>query len=129
MAPWPLFPASGGGQFLANRALAPIDQIPRMAQRISAEDLSGRIGLQGPDDEVGRLAKTFDTMLARLEAAFMRQRQFAADASHELRTLLTAIMGQIDVALGWPESAEYYRATLVAIREQAQRLTRLAHDL
>src|SRR5205085_9961056 len=87
------------------------------------------IGLQGPDDEVGRLARTFDTMLARLEAAFIRQRQFAADASHELRTPLTAMIGQIDVALGWPESAEYYRATLVAVREQAQRLARLASDL
>jgi heavy metal sensor kinase len=100
-----------------------------MAQRISAENLSGRIGLTGPDDEVGRLARTFDTMLARLEEAFTQQRQFAADASHELRTPLTAIIGQIDVALGWPESAEYYRATLAGIREQAQRLTRLASDL
>lgn len=120
--------ASGGGQFLANRALAPIDQITRTAQRSSAEDLSDRIGLQS-DDEVGRLARTFDTMLERLEAAFVRQRQFATDASHELRTPLTAIIGQIDVALGWPESADYYRGTLVTVREQAQRLARLANDL
>jgi signal transduction histidine kinase len=68
-------------------------------------------------------------MLARLEEAFTQQRQFAADASHELRTPLTAIIGQIDVALGWPESVEYYRTTLATIREQAQRLTRLASDL
>ncbi len=129
MAPLTLLLASGGGQFLANRALAPIDQMTRTAQRISAEDLSGRIGLQVPDDEVGRLARTFDTMLVRLEAAFILQRQFAADASHELRTPLTAMIGQIDVALGWPESAEYYRATLAGVREQAQRLTRLANDL
>jgi heavy metal sensor kinase len=129
MAPITVLISSGGGLFLANRALAPIDAITRMAQRISAEDLSGRIGRTGPDDEVGRLARTFDTMLARLEAAFKQQRQFAADASHELRTPLTAIIGQIDVALGWPESAEYYRATLVGVREQAQRLTRLASDL
>jgi len=91
--------------------------------------LSGRIDLTGPDDEVGRLARTFDTMLARLEEAFTQQRQFAADASHELRTPLTAIIGQIDVALGWPESVDYYRTTLATIREQAQRLTRLASDL
>ena len=129
MAPITVLIASGGGLFLAHRALAPIDAITRMAQRISAENLSGRISLIGPDDEVGRLARTFDTMLARLEEAFTQQRQFAADASHELRTPLTAIIGQIDVALGWPESAEYYRATLVGIREQAQRLTRLASDL
>ena len=129
MAPITVLLASGGGLFLAHRALSPIDAITRMAQRISAENLSGRIGLTGPDDEVGRLARTFDTMLARLEEAFTQQRQFAADASHELRTPLTAIIGQIDVALGWPESAEYYRATLAGIREQAQRLTRLASDL
>src|SRR5262245_474999 len=62
--------ASGGGLFLANRALAPIDRITRTAQHISAENLSGRIGLQGLEDEVGRLAHMFDAMLERLEAAF-----------------------------------------------------------
>jgi len=129
MAPITVLLASGGGLFLAHRALAPIDAITRMAQRISAENLSGRIDLTGPDDEVGRLARTFDTMLARLEEAFTQQRQFAADASHELRTPLTAIIGQIDVALDWPESVEYYRTTLATIRDQAQRLTRLASDL
>jgi heavy metal sensor kinase len=129
MIPATVVLASGGGLFLANRALAPIDAITRTAQRISAENLSGRISLAGPDDEVGRLARTFDTMLARLEEAFHRQRQFAADASHELRTPLTAIIGQIDVALSWPESAESLRATLESVREQAQRLARLANDL
>ena len=68
-------------------------------------------------------------MLARLEESFKQQRQFSTDASHELRTPLTAMIGQIDVALGWPESAEYYRTTLVGVREQAQRLIRLASDL
>ncbi len=129
MIPATVMLASGGGLFLANRALAPIDAITRTAQRISAENLSGRIGLLGPDDEVGRLARTFDTMLARLEEAFHRQRQFAADASHELRTPLTAIIGQIDVALSWPESAESLHATLESVREQAQRLARLANNL
>jgi heavy metal sensor kinase len=129
MAPAMVLLASGGGLFLANRALAPIDQITRTARRISAENLSGRIGLQGTDDEVGRLARTFDAMLARLEAAFARQRQFTADASHELRTPLTAIIGQIDVAIERPRDAESYRATLAAVREQAARLARLSNDL
>jgi heavy metal sensor kinase len=129
LAPATLFVASGGGLFLANRALAPIDQMTRTAQRISAEHLSGRIGFHGPDDEVGRLARTLDSMLARLEAAFVRQWQFTADASHELRTPLTAIIGQIDVALGWPGSVESYRATLRAVREQTERLVRLTNDL
>jgi heavy metal sensor kinase len=129
LAPALLVLASGGGLFLANRALAPIDRITRTAQRISAENLSGRIGLHGPDDEVGRLAWTFDAMLARLEEAFERQRRFTADASHELRTPLTAILGQIDVALDRPREAATYRATLTTMREQAQRLARLVGDL
>jgi heavy metal sensor kinase len=129
LAPAMLLLASGGGWFLAQRALAPIDRITRTAQRISAENLSGRIGLVGPEDEVGRLARTFDAMLARLEAAFVRQRQFTADASHELRTPLTAIIGQIDVAVERPRRAESYRETLLGVREQAQRLARLASDL
>jgi heavy metal sensor kinase len=128
-APATLLVASSGGLFLANRALAPIDRMTRTAQSISAENLSRRIGTHGPDDEVGRLARTFDMMLARLEAAFARQRQFTADASHEIRTPLTAIIGQIDVALGWPGNLESYRTTLRAVRQQTERLTRLTNDL
>ncbi|HEX5689311.1 MAG TPA: histidine kinase dimerization/phospho-acceptor domain-containing protein, partial [Roseiflexaceae bacterium] len=129
LTPLMLILASGGGLFLANRALTPIDEITRTAQRISAESLGGRIAYTGPDDEVGRLAQTFDAMLARLEAAFERQRRFTGDASHELRTPLTAILGQIDVALERPREASSYRTTLVAVREQAQRLARLSSDL
>jgi len=129
LTPMLLLLASGGGLFLANRALVPIDRITRIAQRINAENLSGRIGTTGLDDEVGRLAHTFDAMLARLDTSFAQQRQFTADASHELRTPLTAIIGQIDVALERPRSSESYRTTLAAVREQAQRLARLAGDL
>ena len=91
--------AGFGGMFLAGRALSPIDSITTAARDITAEDLSGRLELRLPDDEVGRLARTFDEMIARLDDAFRRQRQFAADASHELRTPLTVIKGQIDVSL------------------------------
>jgi heavy metal sensor kinase len=129
LAPPTLLLASGGGLFLADRALAPIDRITRTARRISAENMSGRIGMRGPDDEVGRLARTFDAMLERLDAAFARQRQFTADASHELRTPLTAIIGQIDVTLEQPRDTESYRATLATVREQARRLARLSNDL
>jgi signal transduction histidine kinase len=129
LAPAMLLVASGGGLFLANRALTPIDRLTRAAQRISAEDLSQRINLRGADDEVGRLAHTFDAMLARLQSAFEQQRRFTADASHELRTPLTAIIGQIDVAIERPRDAEIYRATLATVREQARRLARLTSDL
>jgi heavy metal sensor kinase len=129
LAPAMLLLASGGGFFLANRALAPIDKITRTAQQISAEDFKSRIGLRGPDDEVGRLAHTFDDMIARLQSAFEQQRRFTADASHELRTPLTAMIGQIDVALERQRDAQSYRGTLAGVREQAQRLARMANDL
>jgi signal transduction histidine kinase len=98
--------AGFGGYFLAVRALAPIDRITRMARRISAEDLSARLNMPVIDDEVGRLAETFDAMLARLDDSFRRERQFTSDASHELRTPLTAmqaILGMIRKKQRTPE--------------------------
>jgi len=121
--------ASLGGIFLAGRALAPIDRITRTARRITAEDLSQRLNLRLADDEVGRLARTFDEMIARLEDAFQRQRQFTADASHELRTPLTAIKGQTEVALSRERSAEAYREVLAVVNDEVDRLIRLVASL
>ena len=122
--------ASLGGWWLAGRALSPIDRVTRAAQQISdSGDLSGRLRLDLPDDEVGRLARTFDQMLERLDAAFQRQRQFTADASHELRTPLTAVRGQIDVALERPREPEEYRRVLDAVNDQVERMTRLIGGL
>jgi len=89
--------SENGGCVLAARALAPIDHITRTARRISAEDLSARLNLTASDDEVGRLAATFDSMLARLDESFKRERQFTADASHELRTPLAAMQAILGV--------------------------------
>ena len=76
--PITLVVAGFGGIFLAGRALSPIDKITRTASHISGEDLSQRLNLQLPEDEVGRLARTFDEMISRLDDAFRRQRQFTA---------------------------------------------------
>jgi heavy metal sensor kinase len=121
--------ASFGGVFLAGRALAPIDKITRTARRISAQELGQRLDLQLADDEVGRLARTFDEMIARLDEAFRRQRQFAADASHELRTPLTSIKGQVEVALNRERSAQTYREVLGTVNEEVDRLIRLVGSL
>jgi len=121
--------ATGGGYWLSSRALGPIDQITRAAHEISERDLSRRLALALPDDEVGRLARTFDGMIERLEAAFQRQRQFTADASHELRTPLTAIRGQIDVALQRPRDPAAYQQVLATINVQVERMTRLVGGL
>jgi signal transduction histidine kinase len=68
-------------------------------------------------------------MITRLQLAFEQQRRFTADASHELRSPITAIIGQIDVAVERTRDAESYQATLLSVREQAQRLARLTNDL
>lgn len=121
--------AALGGYFLAARALAPIDQITRTAHRISAEDLSRRLNLPATNDEVGRLAATFDEMLARLDEAFRRERQFTADASHELRTPLAAMQAILSVTRGQRRSAEDYEAALADLADETDRLRGLTEDL
>ena len=121
--------AWGGGYFLAGRALAPVDRITRAAERIGAEDLSRRLALRLPDDELGRLAAAFDGMIDRLERAFRRQRQFTADASHELRTPLAIIRSQLELARGRPREAAYDRRVLDSIHEETERLGHLVENL
>ena len=111
--------AAFGGWFIADRALRPIDTITRQAQRMSEQDLHRRLDLDLPDDEVGRLARTFDAMLARLDAAFQRQRQFTADASHELRTPLTVMKTNLGVTLNRPRSAKQYESALTQIEPKS----------
>jgi heavy metal sensor kinase len=127
--PVTLVVASFGGAFLAGRALSPIDRLTRLARRISAEDLGQRLDLRLPDDEVGRLARTFDEMIGRLDEAFRRQRQFTADASHELRTPMTVIKGQIEVALQRERDPQAYRQILHAVNEEVDRMIRLVGSL
>jgi heavy metal sensor kinase len=121
--------AGFGGIFLAGRALSPVDKVTRLARQISAEDLGQRLNLRLPDDEVGRLARTFDEMITRLDDAFRRQRQFTADSSHELRTPLTAIKGQVEIALSRPREPAAYREVLQAVNEEVDRLIRLVGSL
>ena len=127
--PLSLLTAAAIGLFLAQRALGPIDRVTRSVQRISAEDLGQRLDLNLPDDELGRLAQTFNDMLARLESEFRRQRQFTADASHELRTPLTIMKGEIEVALSRDREAEAYRDVLQAAGEQVNGLIDLVNSL
>lgn len=121
--------AAGGGYLLAARALAPIDQITRTARRISAEDLHARLDLPATNDEVGRLAATFDTMLARLDAAFQRERQFTADASHELRTPLAAMQAILGVIREQRRTPEDYEKALDDLADETNRLRGMADDL
>lgn len=127
----PLLVAAAGlsGYFLAARALSPIDAITRTARRISAEDLAERLNLPTTDDEIGRLAETFDAMLARLDDAFRRERQFTADASHELRTPLAAMQAILNVIREERRSSEDYEQALDDLTEETHRLRGLTEDL
>jgi len=118
-----------GGYFLAARALAPIDEIAQTARRISAEDLSARINLPATDDEVGRLAETFDAMLGRLHQSFLHERQFTADASHELRTPLTAMLAILDAVRAKRRTPEDYELALADLAKESERLRTLTENL
>src|SRR5215471_13729437 len=104
------------GWIVAGRALRPVHAITAAARRASEQNLSERIALAGPADELKELADTFDAMLARLEAAFASQRRFVANASHELRTPLTEMRTLIDVTTARPAaSPEQLQPVLAAI--------------
>lgn len=94
----------GVGWVVAGRMLRPVHRITAAAQEVSGARLGGRIAMDGPDDELRRLAGTFDAMLDRLDSAFSAQTSFVADASHELRTPLTVMRAEVEVALDHPEA-------------------------
>jgi two-component system, OmpR family, sensor kinase len=120
--------STSGGFWLANHALRPIQAITRTAQRIGESDLTQRLGLERRD-EIGELAATFDHMLDRLEAAFLRQRQFTADASHELRTPLTIIDLEANRVLAAPLSPAEYQEAIALIQKENRAVARLVNDL
>ena len=98
-----LAPAAGvAGWLLAGRALRPLRDVTAAVQRVSASQLSERLAMTGPADEITDLAGTFDAMMDRLEHAFDAQRRFVADASHELRTPLSIATTAVDVVLARP---------------------------
>lgn len=120
----------GVGWVVAGRLLAPIDRITDVARRIQATDLSGRISLVGPEDELKRLADTFDSMLERLDAAFVAQRRFIADASHELRNPLAVIRTNLDVVLSDANADEHtLRDTSAVVRRATERMAKMVDDL
>jgi signal transduction histidine kinase len=92
------------GWLAAGRVLRPVHRITAAARAASEQELSERVALSGPRDELRELAETFDEMLDRLQAAFEAQQRFIANASHELRTPLAVMRATIDVVLGDPDS-------------------------
>ncbi|MBU6535325.1 sensor histidine kinase [Streptomyces sp. NPDC057245] len=116
------------GWWLAGRALRPVASVTEAARRIGEQNLHQRLALTGPDDELHRLADTFDTMLDRLEGAFESRRRFVANASHELRTPLAVQRASIEVGLADPVPAavaEVREDLLTANREAEQLINAL----
>ena len=116
----------GLGWLVAGRALRPVRTMSIRARSISEHNLNERLALEGPDDELKELGDTFDELLARLESAFDSQRQFVANASHELRTPITLERALVEVALADPGAdAETLRGTcerVLAAGEQQERM-------
>ena len=122
--------ASGGGYFLARRNLAPVVDMTVRADQIGESTLHDRLLVENPDDELGRLATTFNRLLDRLDLAFERQRRFIADASHELRTPLAILQGESEVALSRSgRTPEEYRESLAILHHEARRLARIVDDM
>jgi len=118
-----------GGWWLVGRALRPIDSISNAAVKISAGDLSQRINVAETESELGRLAAVLNSTFARLETAFAQQRQFTADAAHELRTPVSVMLTQTQTALQRERSAAEYRETIEACQRASQRMRRLIESL
>jgi heavy metal sensor kinase len=130
MVPIALGLAAIGGSFLARKSLSPVVAMAHRARRIGVENLSERLPVANPRDELGHLAETFNELLGRLEASLVQQRQFMADASHELRTPVTVTRTAATVALQQEHRDETdYRETLRVVEQQAARLSRVVDDM
>lgn len=122
--------AWSAGYFVAGRMLTPLKKIIHQVQTISVDRLGDRLVIENPDDELGHLSATFNSMLAKLDSSFDRTRQFTADASHELRTPLAAIRSVGEIALrSDSDEDDVCRETIASILEEADKMTHLVEDL
>jgi two-component system OmpR family sensor kinase len=119
----------GAGAVLTGRIFRAIDDVVRQARHIGEASLAERLPHAGTQDEIGRLVDTLNEMLSRLEQSFEVQRRFTADASHELRSPLSRLRVEIEVALRRPRDASEYVETLCSCLEEVDRLTRLVEEL
>jgi signal transduction histidine kinase len=121
--------ASVGGLFLAKRALQPIDYITKTAQEISKGDLTQRLKLNKTEDEVGKLAVIFDEMLDKLEDSIKKERQFASDASHELRTPISIITAQAEEVLRGRREIKEYKEAIETVRDESIKMSHIISQL
>lgn len=118
------------GYFTTKKMLSPINKVTEAAREISSSDLGRRLEVSGPDDELKKLALTFNSMLDRLEKSFKRQKQFVSDASHELRTPISVIKGYVDLLDRWGKEKEDVRDEAIdAIKKETDNMKQLMENL
>lgn len=120
------------GLFFASKAMQPVKRVVREVNHITKDNLGHRLGgirNPGNPDELDELILTFNALLDRIESAFVAQKRFLQHASHELKTPLTAIMGEAELALAKERSAEEYTRTLDVVVSEAERLIRITQGL
>jgi heavy metal sensor kinase len=117
------------GRVVARWALRPVDSMASAAQTMDADDLGQRLPSSSTGDELEKLAGAFNGLLDRLQESFERQRRFTGDASHQLRTPLAAMLGQLEVALRRPRPPEEYERVLTAVHGQAVHLRQIVEAL
>jgi two-component system OmpR family sensor kinase len=118
-----------GGYFILTRVLQPMKSVVQTAKKITAEDLSLRIEANNQKNEIGQLIITFNEMISRLERSVSQIKQFSSDASHDLKTPLTVIRGEIDITLRKNRPKAEYIKTLTSVREEAKKLERVIDNL
>jgi heavy metal sensor kinase len=128
-APLLLLIAAGVGYWLSRRALSPVDALVRTAREVSGTNLSSRLQKLETGDELQRLSDTLNEMLDRIETAFLRVTQFTADASHELRTPVSLIRTEAELALRRSRGEAEYKESLRHILLEAERTTVLIEQL
>jgi len=129
LAPVLLLAAAGGGYWLSRRALSPVDALVRTAREVSGTNLTSRLQKLETGDELQRLSDTLNEMLDRIESAFLRITQFTADASHELRTPVSLIRTEAELALRRSREEAEYKESLRHILLEAERTTALIEQL
>jgi heavy metal sensor kinase len=127
--PLALMLATIGGYWMSRRALAPVDDIARVAKSITADDLGRRLTVPASRDELARLAQTFNEMIGRLESSFRRVTRFTADAAHELRTPLAVMRTTAEVALRGGSGSTNEREALEHVVAEIERTTQLVENL
>src|SRR4029078_1346050 len=121
--------AAALGRWFCRNALAPLTHMADSIATISADDLTQRVASGESKDELEELSRAFNQLLDRLQTSFERQGRFAAEASHQLRTPLTAMLGQLDGSMRRGRSTDEYLQTLKSVREQATNLQRIMEML